>query len=231
MSGSAIRTGSATRGDHELILEGIVTTRNDSGEINVSPMGPVADRKVANLRLRPFNTSTTYQNLKRERCGVFHVTDDVALLAKCAIGRLPDAIPILDELPILAGADSSTEMLEKLTGLVLADACRWYAFEVSSLDDSAERVEIECRVLNHGRLRDFLGWNRAMHAVLEAAILATRVTILPPAEIEAQLEPLATIVAKTASQRERDAFQVLRQYITGIIATSPGPANDCSKYE
>ena len=61
------------------ILEGIVTTRNEDGTINVAPMGPVVDPaeapRITNLLLRPFQTSTTYANLARTRQGVFHVTD------------------------------------------------------------------------------------------------------------------------------------------------------------
>jgi len=40
------------------------------------------------LRLRPFQTSTTFHNLKRQRAGVFHVVDDVLLLARAAIGPI-----------------------------------------------------------------------------------------------------------------------------------------------
>lgn len=161
-------------------------------------MGPVVDREVTALRLRPFNSSTTYQNLKRNRVGVFHVTDDVDLLARAAIGKLATTPKMLDD-----PAD----------GLVIANACRWYAFEVTSLDDSQQRVEIECSVTEHGRLRDFLGWNRAMHSVLEAAILATRVGFLPLDEIMFQLEPLKAIVDKTGSEKELACFQFLAEYI------------------
>ncbi len=36
--------------------------------------------------LRPFRTSTTYRNLKAHGEGVLHITDDVLLLARTAIG-------------------------------------------------------------------------------------------------------------------------------------------------
>ena len=99
-------------------------------------------------------------------------------------------------------------------GLIIADACRWHAFQVTSIDDARERVEIECSVVNSGRLRDFVGWNRAMHAVLEAAILATRVDFLEPQQMSQQLGKLATIVDKTASQRERNAFQIVQEFVS-----------------
>ena len=199
----------AERRDDQMILEGVVTTRNADGSVNVSPMGPVVDRGMDAIRLRPFNTSTTYQNLVRERSGIFHVTDDVMLLAQTAIGH-----------PVTPSFDQTqpTE-LESLSGLVLANACRWYAFEVTEIDDSEQRVEISCHVVSRGRLRDFVGWNRAMHAVLEAAILATRVHMSPKDRLLQQLQPLATIVDKTASDTERRAFAMLSEF----IASAPSP--------
>ena len=194
----------APRRDDELILEGIVTTCNEDGSINVSPMGPVVDRSISRIRLRPFNTSTTYRNLARKRVGVFHVTDDVELLARAATRSL-DAPPEL----LAATATGS----ERFGGMVIASSCRWYGFEVIEIDDANERVEIETTVRESGRLRDFFGWNRAMHAVLEAAILATRIDLLGIEEIQKQLKPLATIVEKTASQEERNAFDIIEAII------------------
>ncbi len=161
-------------------------------------MGPVVDRTMNHLRLRPFQTSTTYQNLKRGGHGIFHVTDNVEMLAAAAIGKL--------ETPELQPYGESH-------GNIITDACRWYAFEVDKLDGSNERVEIDCRVVDCGELRPFLGLNRAMHAVVEAAILATRVGLLSVDQIQDQLEPLATIVDKTASKRERGAFQMIRNFV------------------
>lgn len=182
-----------------MILEGIVTTRNADGTINIAPMGPIVDESMSWLKLRPFQTSLTFANLKRMRCGVFHVIDDVLLLAKAAVGRL-------DEQPRLQPA-------EHIEGAVLGSACRWYEFEIEHLDDSTERAEILARVVHMGRLRDFFGFNRAKHAVLEAAILATRVHLLPPAELRREFGWLKRAVDKTAGPREAEAFELLEQYV------------------
>lgn len=194
-----LNTFPAQRAVDSLILEGIVTTTNPDGSTNISPMGPVVDRSITKIRLRPFNSSTTYKNLKRNGCGVFHVTDDALLLAKAAIGQLQPTPRLVD--------------CEAVDGKILADACRWFALRVDSLDDSSQRVEIECVVVNSDVIRPFFGWNRAMHAVLEAAILATRVQLLPAEEIMASMKPLTTMVEKTAGIAEREAFELLKQYI------------------
>jgi hypothetical protein len=92
---------------------------------------------------------------------VFHVTDDVELIARSAVGCLQPPPPC-----------RPTATVE---GWILEDTCRWYAFRVLEFDDSQPRATIDCQVVDSGRVRDFLGFNRARHAVLEAAILATRV--------------------------------------------------------
>jgi hypothetical protein len=182
-----------------LILEGIVTTLREDGSANIAPMGPRVDRACSQLVLRPFRTSTTYQNLKRHGEGVFHVTDDVLLLAQGAIGEIREIPPMF---PATA-----------VRGMILADACRWLAFRVVELDDTQERTTIRCEVVDRGTLRDFFGFNRAKHAVLEAAILATRVEILPAAAIREQLAALVPLIDKTAGEQEHQAFQLLNDYI------------------
>jgi hypothetical protein len=182
-----------------MILEGLVTTLNAYGAANISPMGPMVDERFDRIMLRPYLTSTTYANLKRTGAGVLHVTDDVLLLAQAAVGQ-PDPPPAL--LPAKA-----------IEGVILADACRWYAFHVVSIDDRQPRVEIAADVVDRGTLREFFGFNRAKHAVVEAAILATRIALLPRAEIEAELDRLAVPVQKTGGSRELQAFEFLRNYV------------------
>lgn len=182
-----------------MILEGIVTTVNADGGTNVAPMGPLVDSAMTRLCLRPYQSSLTYGNLKRTGQGVFHVTDDVLLIAQTAIGD-PDPPP---------GVRDATAV----NGRILIDACRWYAFRVDRLDDRQPRAEIECRIVDRGRLRDFFGFNRAKHAVIEAAVLATRTGLLPPEEIQRGFEPLSALVEKTGGPQERRAFSLLESYV------------------
>ena len=182
-----------------MISEGIVTTINADGSTNISPMGPEVDEPLAHLVLKPYQTSTTYQNLKRTGEGVFHVTDDVLLLAQAAVGT-PDPTPQLLE-------------AKAIKGRILAGACRWYAFKVTSLDDAHERTRIEAAVVDRGRLRDFFGFNRGKHAVIEAAILATRTAFLPIEEILGEFDRLAVLVEKTGGPEEHRAFRLLREFV------------------
>lgn len=182
-----------------MILEGIVTTVNELGEVNVAPMGPIVQPQMRSLLLRPFQSSTTYRNLAATRKGVFHVTDDVELIARTAIGRL-DAPPELTA----CGSVGCPR---------LVDCCRWYAFRIASIDSRQARTQMQARVVADGRVRDFFGFNRAKHAVLEAAITATRVHLLPADEVASEMARWKRIVEKTAGPQERRAFAVLADYI------------------
>ena len=181
------------------ILEGIVTTVRPDGEVNIAPMGPRVDDAFTTILLRPYRSSETYANLARTQQGVLHVADDVELFARAAINRWESP-------PAMRPA-------EAVEGFILTDACRWCAFQVEELDDSQDRARMTCRVVDRGRERDFFGFNRAMHAVLEAAILATRLQFLPNEEILRQFSNLAVLIDKTGGAKERAAFELIARYV------------------
>jgi hypothetical protein len=187
-----------------ILLEGIVTTLGEVGTPQIAPMGPIVDADFNMLLLRPFRTSVTYQNLKRTGQGVLHVTDDVELLARAAVGRL-------ERMPRLLSAAA-------VEGVILADACRWYAFRVESLDDRDDRIRIVARVVDRGTLRDFFGFNRAKHAVVEAAILATRIGLLDADYIRGEFARLAVLVDKTGGRQERRALAFLQDFVAEQLA-------------
>jgi uncharacterized protein len=185
-----------------VILEGIVTTLSPGDLLNVAPMGPEVDPTAGMERfvLRPFRTSTTYANLKVRGEGILHVTDDVLLLSQAAIGATIDPFP-------------ATRPASKVAGAILSDACRYYEFRVTELDDRDDRTRIVAETVAQGRHRDFFGFNRAKHAVLEAAILATRTAWLPLRELLLEFRKLEVLVSKTGGPDELAAFALLTEYL------------------
>jgi hypothetical protein len=187
-----------------VILEGIVTTLAADGAMNVAPMGPhlaVPYRLDLGVRfeLKPYQTSTTYANLTACPEGVLHVHDDVLLLARAAVGQV---IPL-----------PATRTAVKVRGQVLSDSCRAYEFVIAERDDSGPRVRLVAEIVHAHQLREFFGFNRAKHAVVEAAILATRTAFLPREQIMAEYERLAVLVQKTGGEREMEAFTFLQTYV------------------
>jgi uncharacterized protein len=194
-----------------LLLEGIVTTLDQDGSPHIAPMGPIIDMEFTRLLLRPYRTSQTYQNLKRNGTGVLHVTDDVELIARAAVGELAEKPAMF--------------LAEHGSGPVLADCCRWYAFQVASLDDSQERTEIRARVVERGHIREFFGFNRAKHAIIEAAILATRIAWLDPSHVRTEMKRLAGAVEKTGGRQEHAAFAFLERYFADHLAAAAETAS------
>jgi hypothetical protein len=178
-----------------MILEGLVTTTAADGGPHLAPMGPTVDPGMTWLLFRPFPSSTTYQNLLRHGEGVFHVTDDASLIARAAVGAVREVPP--------------TRPAGRGGGFVLCDACRYYEFVVRSVDASRDRVHIDAEVVASGAQREFFGFNRAKHAVVEAAILATRFHLLHADEISAEFRKLRVIVDKTGGPAEREAMAFL----------------------
>ncbi|MDB4777988.1 DUF447 family protein [bacterium] len=185
-----------------MILEGVVTTTNADGTTNISPMGPNVEDDFKAFQLRPFQTSRTYQNLKTTRCGVLHIVDDVMMIAQGAIKRWT-------LLPELVNA-------ETVSGQRIANACQAFEF-TSQVVEEDERTLIECQVVQKHQGRRFFGFNRAKHAVIEAAILATRINLLPMEDIQTQFEGLKIIVGKTGGAEEHAAFDLLNSYVGEFI--------------
>ncbi|HEY1188068.1 MAG TPA: DUF447 domain-containing protein [Gemmata sp.] len=178
-----------------MILEALVTTTGADGAAHLAPMGPRVASDFTRFVLKPFPTSNTYKNLLRHPEGVLHVTDDALLLARAAIGAVGTLPP--------------TRPAERVRGFVLEDCCRYFEFVVTSIDASGERVNLEAAVTHAGRGRDFFGFNRAKHAVVEAAILATRLHLIPLAEVAAEFAKLRVIVGKTGGPGEHQAMDLL----------------------
>ncbi len=178
-----------------MILEAIVTTSDAAGVVNVAPMGPeVADEACSRFTLKPFHTSRTYANLRDTGVAVIHISDDVELLTAAATGTV-----------------DGEGLVEPLLGrwVKLIDCCRWFAVEVESWSDDALRPRAECRVSHHGEQRPMFGFNRGKHAVLEAAILTTRLHLLGQAEVRRQMQELYPLVEKTGGLAERRAWRRL----------------------
>ena len=186
-----------------MILEGLVTTTDSGGAMHLAPMGPRVEPDWSGFLLRPFPTSQTFRNLKAHGEGVLHVLDDVLVLAQAAVGRCPR---------------QPARPAERVAGFVLTGACRFYEFIVRSMDESQERVHIRAEVVHHGTLREFFGLNRAKHAVVEAAILATRLHLIPPADVRADYQKLRVLVDKTGGPAERVAFEFLTDHVEQALA-------------
>ena len=177
------------------IIECIVTTVNRGGDVNVAPMGVEwGDDEIV---LKPFLETATYRNVTETGVAVVNLVDDVRIFARAAI----------------ANPQYPTGPAQVVHGVVLDNCCSWRELEVRTIDSPPPRSRIVAGVVHRGFRREFIGFNRARHAVLEAAIYATRLHLLPWDLIGREMERLQVIVDKTAGPDERDAMALLVDYV------------------
>jgi hypothetical protein len=178
-----------------MIIETIVTTSDTHGQVNFAPMGVEWGEDL--IVIKPFLETTTFHNLRETGVAVVNITDDVSIFARAALSS--------PEFPAHAA--------ERVKGVVLDAACSWREVEVVKIDDTPPRSRIDVRVVHRGTRRDFIGFNRARSAVLEATILATRTHLLPAEEIRGELARLQVIVNKTAGERECEAMDFVTSHV------------------
>jgi len=174
-----------------LIRETIVITADRQGGIHIAPLGLIAEGN--GWIIAPFRPSTTLDNLMAVPFATASHTDDVRVFAGCLTGRRDWPTVVSDEVPVprLAGALSHTELA------------------VVETTDDLERPRLRCRVLRTATHAPFQGFNRAQAAVLEAAILVSRLHMLPRDKIEREMGYLQSAVEKTAGPRELEAWSWL----------------------
>jgi hypothetical protein len=89
---------------------------------------------------------------------------------------------------------------------VLACALAHTELELKSIEEDATRPKLICKAVHTVNHAPFKGFNRAQYAVLEAAILSSRLDRLPMAKIEAEIGYLRIGFEKTAGDRELEAW-------------------------
>jgi hypothetical protein len=189
-----------------MIRESIVTTVSAAGEAHIAPLGVIWREGVPIIA--PFRPSRTLDNLREQPTAVVSHTDDVRVFAGCLTGR----------------RDWPIRPADRVKGVVLANALAHQELEVVAFDDDAVRPRFRCRVVHEVMHAPFRGFNRAQGAVIEAAILVSRLTMLPPEKIDREMEYLAIAVEKTAGPQEREAWEWLRARIDAFRRAEEGEA-------
>ena len=186
-----------------MIRECIVTTLSEEGRVHLAPLGLIAAPprqgkvEAKDWIVAPFRPSTTLDNLRVTPFAVANFTDDVLVFAGCLTGR----------------KDWPTRPATHVPGVVLDGALSHAELKVEEVDEDEQRPRFHCRVVHQAMHAPFLGFNRAQGAVIEAAILATRLHMLPRDKIERELGYLQIAMEKTAGPREHEAWRLLIEKI------------------
>jgi len=176
-----------------MIRAAIVATIGQSGRAHLAPIGLIEDGE--GWIIAPFRPSKTCDNLVETSYAVANYTDDAAIFAGLVTGR--------HEWPLVPAS--------KVPVPRLASALAHAELRVARVEDDAERPRFHCEILHREQHAPFEGFNRARNAVLECAILLTRLHILPREKIDGEIAYLSIAVEKTAGQKEREAWSWLMQ--------------------
>ena len=179
-----------------MIRETIITTLNTDKSVHIAPMGiRVVDELIM---IAPFKPSTTLDNINRNKQAVVNLTDDVRIFAGCLTGRY----------------DWPTVPATVVAGQRLECSLSHLELEVKKIDDDKIRPKFFCEIKHQEMHRPFMGFNRAQSAVLELAILVSRLHMLPPDKIDAEIKYLEIALEKTAGDEEREAWSWLMSRIS-----------------
>ena len=183
-----------------LIRETLVVTRRADGGAHVAPMGVQAltlPDGAEGVLLQPFRPSATLENLQRWPYATLNHVDDVRLFAGCLTGR----------------RDWPMRNAERIACARLECALAHEELEVERVEDDPRRPRFVLRLLARASHAPFLGFNRAKAAVIEAAILVSRLHRLPPEKVARELEYLRIAIDKTAGAEEREAWGWLMEAV------------------
>jgi len=186
-----------------MIRECIVITQSRAGLVHIAPLGLIEEGE--HLVIAPFRPSLTLDNLRENPFAVANYTDDVLVFAGCLTGR----------------REWPTKPATKVPGAVLEQALAHAELQVVAITEDEQRPRFRCAVVHEENQRPFHGFNRAQAAVLEAAILVSRLHMLPPDKIEREIGYLQIAIDKTAGPRERQAWDWLMERIAGHKAKAP----------
>jgi hypothetical protein len=170
------------------IVETIVTTTDATGTPHIAPLGLIEDGD--GWIIAPFRPSRTHDNLVANPSAVASHTGDVRVFAGCITGR----------------RDWPTVPADVVKGVRLRDAVSHWELAVERVTEDAQRPRFHCKIVHTQSHAVWSGYNRAEAAVLELAVLSTRLSMLPPEKIDAELKYLEIAISKTAGPRETEAW-------------------------
>ena len=182
---------------NDRIFEAVVTTVARDGRPHVAPMGVRYADDGATVVLMPFKPSTTLDNVLATRLAVLNLVTDVRVFAGCVTGR----------------RDWPVQPAERIAGVRLACALRHVELELARQRDDAQRPVLHLTRRHEATHAPFVGLNRAQAAVVEGAVLVSRLGLLPLEKVESEMAYLQIAVDKTAGDEEREAWGWLQQAV------------------
>lgn len=180
---------------NDQIFETVVTTQSPEGVAHIAPMG--VRYQAGRIVLMPFKPSTTLANIVATRHAVLNLITDTRVFAGCVTGR--------KQWPLLPA--------QKIAGQRLACALHHVELALDEHADDPQRPVLRMARVHEASHAPFMGLNRAQAAVVEGAVLVSRLHMLPPEKIDAEMAYLQIAIDKTAGAGEHEAWSWLQQAV------------------
>jgi hypothetical protein len=190
-----------------MIYETIVTTADRDGLPHVAPMGVRYEDGFAILS--PFRPSATLDNVLATKCAVINFTTDVRVFAGCVTG---------------VARDWPTIVASAIPSVRLADSLAHAELRLAEVRNDATRPVLRMECVHRETHAPFAGFNRAQAAVVEGAILVSRLFMLPTEKVDSEIAYLRIAIDKTAGDAEREAWQWIIQAIEQYRAKTSNPS-------
>ncbi|EIN03048.1 hypothetical protein WQE_01460 [Paraburkholderia hospita] len=175
-----------------MIHETIITTCTSDGVAHTAPMGIRHDENGLTI-LAPFRPSKTLDNVLATRAAVINFTTDVRIFAGCVTGTQ---------------RDWPTSPATKVPSLRLKESLAHTELTLDHItEDDPQRPVLHMRCVHTETHAPFTGFNRAQAAVVEGAILVSRLFMLPADKIDREMAYLQIAIDKTAGPDELIAWQ------------------------
>lgn len=187
---------------NDVIYETVVTTVATDGTPHVAPMG--VRYQGAQVLLMPFKPSTTHDNIVASGHAVLNLVTDTRVFAGCVTGR----------------RDWACVPAERVPGVRLACALGHVELRLDERIDDAQRPQLRMARVHEVQHAPFIGFNRAQAAVLEGAVLVSRLRMLPAAKVDAEMAYLQIAIDKTAGPGEHEAWGWLTEAVARHRATA-----------
>ena len=178
-----------------MIFETIITTVNAEGITHVTPFGVRYEGE--HILISPYRPSTTLTNILASKQAVMNLTDDVRVFAAALTNRQAWALL----------------QTNKINGFRLADCLQHVELALIEVRDDAVRPQLVMQKIHAENHRHFNGFNRAQAAVIELAVLVSRLHMLPQDKIRSEMQYLQMAIDKTAGENELLAWAWLVEKI------------------
>ncbi len=202
----------------EPIHETVVTTCDTNGRVHIAPMG-VRYPDDATVVLMPFKPSTTLDNIVTTRAAVLNWITDVRVFAGCVTGRRDWPTVAVEPARVPATNGPQADLARNTPAVRLACALGHVPLALADLHDDPQRPVLRMARGTAVTHAPFTGFVRAQSAVLEGAVLVSRLFMLDDAKVDREFEYLQIAIDKTAGAGELEAWQWLRDAVADHRAT------------